>query len=234
MAIEFNNTPVQYINFGTPDLLNNLSLKTMCVWCYLNSISESDTIIDKSDQAIIGWTIRISSDNKIEFFTGFSTIYGIWKTDASPSASSWFHLAVSYDNTSVDNDPIIYINGAHVAITETSTPYGTIRNDSFIRLCIGASYLEIETTLNGQTEDPRIYNVILTQPEIEEICNSRCERSISRGLVFAPKFYGAAGLSSFDGATLSSANTIIDRISGVQGIPSGSPIGRGNTIQRIY
>ncbi len=88
--------------------------------------------------------------------------------------------------------------------------------------------------MDGKIEDPRIYNRILSAAEVAELYSARMVRSIPNGLVFHPVFCGAKGLAQYDGTTLTSANTFIDEIGGAIGVPSGSPIGRGNTIQRIY
>lgn len=89
-------------------------------------------------------------------------------------------------------------------------------------------------SFDGLIEDPRTYNTTLSENEILEIAKSRIRRSVSRGLAFHPVLYGASGLSNFDGTILEADNKIICDVSGVKGTPVGSPIGRGNTIQRIY
>ena len=43
--------------------------------------------------------------------------------------------------------------------------------------------------------------------------------------VFNPNLSAAAGIQAFNGATLAAGNTIRDPISGVDGVPSGSPVG---------
>ena len=53
------------------------------------------------------------------------------------------------------------------------------------------------------------------------------------GVEFMPVLDGAAGLTVFDGTALAAANTIIDPISGVSGVPAGSPVGRGNVLTNI-
>jgi hypothetical protein len=121
-----------------------------------------------------------------------------------------------------------------VTVNEWTAPSGTSVTYSGASLYLGKYPGADDLSMDGKYQDTRVYNRILSATEIAELYNSRCQRSVMDGLVFWPEMDGAKGISSFDGATLSSANTIIDRISGVQGVPSGSPIGRGNTIQRIY
>jgi len=105
----------------------------------------------------------------------------------------------------------VYIDGIEAGYTTNEADAITRETELGGDISIGGPRSGSGYSIDGKLQDVRIYNRILSASEIAE-----------------------AGLSSFDGATLSSANTIIDRISGVQGIPSGSPIGRGNTIQRIY
>jgi hypothetical protein len=74
-----------------------------------------------------------------------------------------------------------------------------------------------------------IYNRILTPAEILEAYESRKAIPSYNGLVFAPHLSAAAGLTTFDAATLAGSNVLRDFVTGAAGTPSGSPIGRADT-----
>lgn len=48
---------------------------------------------------------------------------GIWDSEYFLD-SNWRHIAISYDNTSVNNDPIVVCDGRRVPMTEVQTPVG--------------------------------------------------------------------------------------------------------------
>ena len=232
MAIEFTGVDKTFIYFTTPDIIT--TTVSITGRSYIPSVIDNRVFIN--GYGIAGISINTNSSTqggsgKLRF-EQIDNYYGKWFTNNTFPLNEYFNWAITHDNSSIDNDPIIYINSVDVAITEYNQPVdsGAYYINSDI---IGSGNID-DTTITGKLQDVRIYNRILSASEIAELYNSRCQRAVMDGLVFWPEMDGAAGLSSFDGATLSSANTIVDRISGVQGIPSGSPIGRGNTIQRIY
>jgi len=58
---------------------------------------------------------------------------GSWDADADITAAAWHHICVTHDGSDANNNPIIYIDSASVAFTETTTPLGsrTTGTDSF-------------------------------------------------------------------------------------------------------
>lgn len=80
------------------------------------------------------------SDLALSFFMGFSTTNGRWDTTSRVLTEGvWNHVAVVYDADSASNDPILYVNGSSVSITESSTPSGTRDSDASVALRIGNS-----------------------------------------------------------------------------------------------
>ena len=199
-----------------------------------NRIDFNLPTIDMNTASITAWITSVSNDitygiyinGNVVLYYGSAHLYceyssGIFRTtNIISGTSNYLFLTATIAST---EDFKLYYNGVSKDITVITPP--TVPCDDINT--VGVRY-------PFTCEDLRIYNRSLSSDEVAELYNSRCQRVVMDGLVFWPEMDGAAGLSSFDGATLSSANTIIDRISGVQGVPSGSPIGRGNTIQRIY
>lgn len=227
MAIEFDGTNA-YINFG--EIVDNQDVKSISFWIYPDVVNKAQNFIYKTGG---GWIIYASLDD-IAFTQGWSVTNAFGIVYDVISINNWYHIGVTYDGSIASNLPNIYVNGEIVALDSSTPADGTINDDSDGELFVGGIAADSSTRVNGKIKDARIYNRILSAAEIAEIYNSRCQRTVSRGLIFAPVFDGAAGLSKFDGATLGTANTITDWVSGAIGIPYGNPIGRGNTEQRIY
>ena len=221
MAIEFNADSSNVYWVGAK---YNVSVS---FWIYMDSIPSTEKSICSDNSGFDGRFISVQNSgartNSIVFHIGTPGAYYVYKADNAIISGAWCHIV--HETTT----PAIYLNGVSKTITVES---GLPSVSPIFLFRIG--YTDLFNSFYGRIQDIRGYNRILSASEIAELYNSRCQRVVMDGLVFWAPMDGAAGLSSFDGATLSSANTIIDRISGVQGVPSGSPIGRGNTIQRIY
>ena len=76
--------------------------------------------------------------HQIRFWYNFSTQDGRWRTISTELPEDVVsQVAVTYDADSVDNDPIIYVNGISVAFTEDLIPIGTRGSDVGVDLNIG-------------------------------------------------------------------------------------------------
>jgi hypothetical protein len=239
MAVEFPNG--SSLNFGTPSLLMNLNQRTWMAWINLVSAQTSGyphTIMVEEDTSL--WTARTEFDiyvygaeNKIRYRHWWSSNAGTWDAASlSFTYNVWYHVAVTYDRTSVANDAVLYVNGVPKTVTEITTPAGTVVNESALVYYTGgiATYSPYSLI---RISDQRIYNRILSADEIAWIYASRCMRDNLNGLLFAPVLYGAAGLAHPDGATLAAGNIIRDPMSGAEGVPAGSPILRAETVLSI-
>jgi hypothetical protein len=178
------------------------------------------------------WRIYIKpalASRGVQFSRFFSGNDGGWYDVGTITEENiWYHIAVSYDDTSLDNDAAIFVNGVpsvvHFDIRPTGTP-----DASSLSLSIG--YFGSVMNPNSVIQDVRIYNRILSAAEIADIYNSRLILGHDRGLVFHAPMIGARGLQTYDGATLGASNVLVDRINGRTGVPEGNPVGRGDTHQ---
>lgn len=228
VAAEFPNG--SSVSFGTmPSAMANLSQRTITAWIKINGTSTNGHIvIDSFTGAQSDWFLAYYDTPTLNFVMEWTTTRGNWNGTANLTVGTWYHVALSYDKTSAANDPVFYLNGSSVGITEVIAPSGSAPNDSADTLYSGgvATY----TNLSMLTiADLRVYNRILTATEIENIRNSKSFCDNDYGLVFHAPFLGVAGGVS-DGGTMAAANTVIDRIGGVVGTPAGSPVFRADTI----
>ena len=241
MAIRFTGASYQRVDFGAISAMPNLqglTNKSISFWVYQTAYTSNCSSIilydDTSPYAAERWTVILNYDvanGKVLFIESFSTTDGWWITNsADVPTGGWYNVIITYNHSDVANNPIIYVNGASVAITESKTPVGTAFVETDSELAIGAS--SFGTALTGTITGARIYNRILTADEVLAIYNARGRDNIRNGLVFCPFLKGAAGLQAFDGATLAAGNTIVDPCSGAVGVPTGSPVGVGETYLR--
>ena len=232
MAVEFSGTNGQGIQFPQSAAINNLVTKSISLWFNAGSNNAGDTYIDKWATGSGWYVINGYSPytGKLFFAEVRDNTTGAWVINTIQSTSIDYNLIITYNNSSVNNDPIFYLNGTPVAITEAATPVGAVVAETN-PLEIGYDSATANSTFVGKIQDNRLYNRILTQADATTLStpSNRCKYVVPNGLVFWAKMDGATGLSVFDGVALSSANTITDVIGGTEGTPSGSPVGRGVT-----
>ena len=76
-----------------------------------------------------GWALQMSTTlSAIALAVAFSTANGRWS--ASINLSQLSHIVLTYNSDNVANNPIIYINGVSVLVTEDNTPIGTVDSDA--------------------------------------------------------------------------------------------------------
>lgn len=73
--------------------------------------------------------------NEIVFQYVWSGATAIWR--AAHPGSGWHSVGFTYDPGSTANDPVIYVNGASVTVTEQTAPSGTANSGSMSALRIG-------------------------------------------------------------------------------------------------
>jgi hypothetical protein len=234
VGITFSNTPDggEYVSF--PIALTNLTQMTIISQVNFNGLNTLDSMVYK-----IGFSPRRGFDTYVirddgagetwrvyfnHYFGDAEGQFGGWKTSTNDLVGTGLYtIAVTFDRTNVANNPIFYINGASVGITEYATPIGVAVNHDDVPLLLG--YAGVFTNYNTL-----VYNRILSEAEILDLYNSRGADHNDYGLVFHAPCIGATGIQTFDGATLGATNYVYDRISGLKGTPSGSPVGVADTV----
>ena len=69
-------------------------------------------------------------------WSGATNSSALWRFTA-PTASAWHSIGVTYNPSSTANDPIIYVDGVSVSVTEQSAPAGTAATDASSAMRIG-------------------------------------------------------------------------------------------------
>lgn len=83
-----------------------------------------------------GWSIAVdTSAGTLVFGAAWSGTDGTW-TVTKP-ANGLHHIVVTYAGAATTDDPVVYIDGASVTVTETATPTGTLDSDAAQNLVLG-------------------------------------------------------------------------------------------------
>lgn len=233
MSIETDGTGIKNVKWTAPAGVVGLNAKSISMWIYPDDFGSAYDLFLISDGT--GTDADEYFDIPTQITTGkfgliahFSTTNGIWlTTSATLTPGAWNHVVITYDGSATTNDPIFYLNGASVAITELATPVGTYRTGTTTDLYIGS--LTSGANIDGKIASLLVYNRILSPAEIADAYASRLAIPDWNGLVFAPSLIGGAGLQVFDGSTLAAGNTIVDQVNGYVGVPSGSPLAVADT-----
>lgn len=237
MAINFNGS-TDYVNYGDLSAVRSLTQMSVCAWIRPETFgSESlGRIAEKLNYSPVGgWSFGTNNGaytNSVVYTRGWSTSPGGWHVNNAVTLNAYNFLCVSYDGSSLANDPVFYGNGAALAAaTEDVTPLGTLSADAGYNLYIGASSAGGNRFFDGSILDVRVYNFIITAADVANMYASRSFNvHPAQGLpVFQPILYGAAGLQAYDGAVLGASNLITDPYSGARGVPAGSPLGVAET-----
>jgi len=239
MAVEFTNTADQKIDFGDLVGVRDLQEKIISIDFRLDSwdaVSPTDLVSKASAPSFDGWNINIGGvSHRIQFAYSTDVNVGFWVTDNDSIAlDEHYNVAIYFDNSSLSNNPLIYINGISVNVSELAAPAGTaFESDAGQTLKIG-SVTYLKKSIDGEIAAVSIYDA----SNISDIDGLMTNLGLSNlvfptyaGLVFAPQLYGAAGAR--DGDTLTSANKILDRVSGALGTPAGSPTFRASNLLSI-
>lgn len=99
----------------------------------------------------------------------FTTTTGRWDIVnffSSNPLDRWYHLVVTYNNSSTSNDPLMYINGTAVTVTRTTAPVGTAVSDVGLDLSLGNRSISAPNYLGGRVDEIRLYSKVLSASEV--------------------------------------------------------------------
>lgn len=189
-ALDFDGTN-DYVSAGSPTVLDDMGPITVSGWVNADTMGTT-RIINKSGAGFAsGWIFRLcnsdgancpSTGNTLNFAAGFSGLAGRWYAPAnSINTGQWIFVAVSYDRSSLSNDPVFYVNGAKVTTTEAATPSGTYLSDASASLHIGADS-DGTSGFDGKIDEVRIYNRILSSDEVSQLYRLTTPTSVDTGL----------------------------------------------------
>jgi len=240
VAIEFNNG--NYIDYGYLPQLRGNTQKTISVRVYYTSLNQTQSLISQtgasSDFTLwIGYSVTGKPVFEQRFADGAK---GQWITTndvLTALANQWVMITITYDGSSASNDPIFYINGSSVAITESVTPTGAISEaeNSFLLGNYTFPDHEFQQAFWGKMKDVRIYNRALSAAEVTTLYNTGTVNNalVTDGLVFQGPNVRTSEYTEYVDEVLTIDQKLIDNIYGAVGTPNyntiagtAAPIGR--------
>ena len=169
-SAHLQNTKLEHTGAFGGHPSDELRIFTFAGWIKPQDVSADQWIIYLGRSNSGDRSLWIDSSNKLNLKVKHSTTHGEWITDVGINNSQWQHFVISYDSSDNSNDPVFYINGAAVSITENSTPSGTATAISDHQN-IGSKKTST-STLEGSLDEIVIYEVALSASQAATIYNS--------------------------------------------------------------
>lgn len=167
-ALSLNGTD-EYVNIGNPLTQQDGSGFTISGWFYFDNLTSDHGLVSQWDgSGNHGYLLRyLNSNSTMDFYiqqnndTSVSTSIG----DSNFSSSSWTHFTAVGDGKS--GEIRLYLNGDSVVSTNTfDGTYDNTTIDAAIGLYQAGSFY-----LTGDVDEVRIYDRVLSEPEISALYN---------------------------------------------------------------
>lgn len=126
-------------------------------------------VFDKSTNVTIGAVLFCPTSNiKLQFTQVTDNTDGQWTFPVDITGEIWQHIVLTYNADASANNPIVYINGESVVVTETSTPDDTRTSDAAAIMYLGVKAAG-GFNWDGYMDDFMFFNRILTAAEAKSI-----------------------------------------------------------------
>ncbi len=157
-ALDFDGSNDR-VSFVSNALLNNMADRTVCMWTYpRNPYSGWNAVMSKYDPGYgVGWDVYLSGSATSQRGVGIN------QTNTATSGS-WQHFCATRTGSTMK----IFKNGVEQPDSLSAYPGGG--DDSGQNLAIG-SQTNGDDAFDGLIDEVRIYNRVLTQPEIQTLAD---------------------------------------------------------------
>jgi len=126
-------------------------------------------VLDKSTNGSIGWRLYCdASDTKLTIHVVTDNTDGKWTFPLDITGDVWQHIVIVYDADASANNPVVYVNGESVIVTETVTPDDTRTSDAGADLFLG-SESSGGNYYDGSMDDLMFFNRTLSAIEAKNI-----------------------------------------------------------------
>jgi len=237
LAVEFSDLVSNYnsVDFGyVPAVaVENVPYRVWSLWFNANVMSQEGMLVTTWASSIDGGTIKgyyirfATVSRRVEYFGFSGTSSKTWRsTSLSNTPNTWFHLLLAHDTRSIENEPVLYING--VANTMSLHTYGTssVSGEEGTNLQINSISFPYQ---NAIMKDVRIYNGDVSIPSDQLAALLYAEGAYGennkRGLLFRTFYASTNELADYTGAYLTESQKLVDDIGFAVGTPKSAPLG---------
>ncbi|MFQ6029134.1 MAG: LamG-like jellyroll fold domain-containing protein, partial [Dehalococcoidia bacterium] len=167
-ALDFDGSGDGVLVNGS-ESINNMDAFTVSLWFYADTVGQKrqGRIIDKNQ----AFEARFSAyDSRIYFDAErWSGNDGKWRFKLGNSLlGSWHHLVLTYDYSSTNNDPVLYVDGVQASPPEElKAPSGTPASDTGV-LAIG-NRASGNRSFDGRLDDVKLFNRALVPAEVTSL-----------------------------------------------------------------
>ena len=170
-AIQLDGT-ADYLDLGTAISDDLEAGCTVSLWVRIDTYAVNDRIISLGDGFYLAMTAESSGDVKLTLHRDFDSTDGTWVMDNFDlTVGTFHHVVVVYDDSVVDNDPVLYVDGTAVDLTESSTPVGSAVDLASEDLDIGANGGSNASAMT--LRDASVWSVELDSAEVAELATNR-------------------------------------------------------------
>ncbi|MCD6508655.1 LamG domain-containing protein, partial [Candidatus Poribacteria bacterium] len=176
-GIQGNKVRAVYLH-RTPELQIGKQL-TMMAWFFAKDISTWRQLIAKSDE----YLLRIDPPQEGNKMSAFVKAQGNWEPRASafvPKKEEWIHFAATYNADEKSNQLKVYVNGVFSGSSTRPGKVAPTTNPVEIGRWGGGSYFV------GIIDEAAIFNVALTDKDIQTVMESGLQKIISGQLAVEP------------------------------------------------
>lgn len=129
MARDFDGTN-DVVDCGSDASIEGFVTQSICCWVQGDSTAAYHIVGKSNFAAQWQFLLQGASGGRLNFNRDWTTTDGEWHTGANAIGTTLAHVAVVYDGGATTNDPVFYINGVSVSVTETTGPAGTLVSDA--------------------------------------------------------------------------------------------------------
>jgi hypothetical protein len=198
--------------------INSLQQMSLSAWVYLTSASSNFPIMTIRPTGI-GWYWFVFSNAKMNFTQLFTPTDGVWNTTNdvfTAILNGWHHVAITYDNSNAANDPVMYVDGVSVPVTEAATPAGVADLPANGQLIFGNMKIVGDVlgyNFKGLMKDVRIYSRILSADEMLELASNENDyTTIPDSLLFQGFFVRNFRWNDYVGDPITPSMKVLDGV----------------------
>jgi hypothetical protein len=139
-AIDLSGTN-EYVHMGSGSTLDDISLLTAEAFFNADNFGEASTgrLVDKTTAVNNGWSFCIQVTYGLFFVKDGTGAEGQWGGGGTLTVdgTTWYYGAVTHDDTSINNDPVIFLNATKPSVSEVLTPATAWVSDASANLRVG-------------------------------------------------------------------------------------------------